>query len=341
MVAMGCILVAITPLYDGWLLHAPAAFNRQAHLIQFGLEIPCCLLALATMLWPRARPWSQWFVAICITAVALGMVWQRTIGIRYSFVFPHNFVGLPIIAGFLLSGLRLFFFLPWAVFATVAACIADVYSFGPSGSIIYGMVSNVMLLALATVGGYYVEHLNRRSWLQRKLLESQAVADPLTGLYNRREFSRISNGFVRQAARDNKPVAVMMLDVDCFKAYNDHYGHAAGDVCLQKIGEALSTAARRPLDLHARIGGEEFAVIWFDADAPSVERLTQRVVEAVAGLAIPHQHSVCANVVTASVGALWCRPACGTSVDELLAKADALLYRAKHSGRNQACFEQQ
>lgn len=331
---LSVLLIGATPLYDGWLLHAPDEFNRIAHRLQFILEIPPLLLALGLSYAPKLRRWAAPTTVIALTAVAAGLIAQRIIGARLGFAFPHNFASIVVAGGFLLAGLRMWFLLPSALLILVANGVAEFYAYGYGGERIYEVMSIGFMFSLSLAGACYVEYLARSNWLRRKLLARQAASDPLTGLSNRREFLRLFERLLRQAAREQRAIAVMMVDVDHFKAYNDHYGHPAGDDCLRKIGAALRNAARRPLDVQARIGGEEFVVVWFDPEQAAAPRLAEAACAAISALGIPHAHSSCASVVTVSAGLLWLRPARDMSVVELLEQADRLLYDAKRGGRN-------
>lgn len=125
-----------------------------------------------------------------------------------------------------------------------------------------------------------------------------------------------------------------MIDVDFFKRYNDRYGHQAGDACLQAVARAVQQALLRGTDLVARYGGEELAVILPDTDADGIRVVAERVVAAVAALGLPHAESDAAPQVTVSVGAVSAVPDQRDTGAQLLASADAALYRAKAAGRN-------
>jgi diguanylate cyclase (GGDEF)-like protein len=129
-----------------------------------------------------------------------------------------------------------------------------------------------------------------------------------------------------------------MVDIDHFKAYNDYYGHLAGDDCLQRVARTLETVVARPGDLAARYGGEEFALVLPDTDN-GARILGERCRAAVADLQIPHQASPLLPVVTASVGVATTIPRPGSTPEELIVRADQALYRAKLLGRNQVLTE--
>ncbi len=171
-------------------------------------------------------------------------------------------------------------------------------------------------------------------------LEGLALQDSLTGLANRRHFDAALDGEARRARRAETALALVMIDVDHFKAFNDSYGHPAGDVCLRRIAGAISGMLRRPGDLAARYGGEEFALILPGADIAAARDIAQRIVQAVHGLAIEHAASAQGSVtISAGVASYTPMPEDGDNL-HLLALADRALYTAKESGRDRVCVHE-
>jgi len=166
---------------------------------------------------------------------------------------------------------------------------------------------------------------------QRDLLEQRALVDQLTGVANRRAFDEALQRRWQAALSERTPVLLMLIDVDHFKQFNDHYGHGAGDDCLRRIGAALHTEFAQSGQLAARVGGEEFALLLDSGDAAEH---AQRLLRVVHALAIPHAHSATAAHVSVSAGAIECLPAAYDSPRALLEAADQLLYQAKREGRN-------
>ncbi len=165
-------------------------------------------------------------------------------------------------------------------------------------------------------------------------LEELSLLDPLTGVANRRRFDAALELEWRRQARAEKPLSLLLLDVDCFKAFNDSRGHLQGDRCLQRVGELLREAALRAGDLAARYGGEEFAVLLTNAGADAALSVAERLRARLEALGIPHPASAVAPVVTASVGLATRLPSRAGSPLDLIAAADEALYRAKREGRN-------
>ncbi len=158
--------------------------------------------------------------------------------------------------------------------------------------------------------------------------------DALTGIANRRHFETVLDSEWRRAARTGSPLSLLMADVDSFKAYNDTYGHPAGDACLKQVAYALQSGLRRAGDLLARYGGEEFVVILPDMPLDQAAAMAEELRLRLRAMQIPHAAAFSAPVVTVSFGAAVCRPQEGGTPAGLVAAADRALYRAKKAGRN-------
>nr|WP_315246206.1 diguanylate cyclase [uncultured Albidiferax sp.] len=167
---------------------------------------------------------------------------------------------------------------------------------------------------------------------QRKELERLASRDGLTGIANRRSFDESLQVVCQLAARRKEAIGISMIDVDFFKQYNDLYGHPAGDDALRRIAQVVASFARRPYDLAARYGGEEFVLLL--PAVPDMDQLLERLRTDVMALGLPHAGSDVASVVTISIGAVNIRAGGRHDPALLLEQADAMLYQAKHQGRN-------
>ncbi|MGQ9426367.1 diguanylate cyclase [Gilvimarinus sp. F26214L] len=165
-------------------------------------------------------------------------------------------------------------------------------------------------------------------------LQALSQRDGLTELFNRRTYEDKARSQWHISTRAHEPVAVLMIDVDHFKEYNDYYGHQAGDTCLQQVAAALSAALHRPADILARYGGEEFIVFLPGTSRAGARTVAHSLRSAVKSLAIPHASSQSADVVTVSIGAAVTDRTTGLSEQELAREADNALYRAKAKGRD-------
>jgi diguanylate cyclase (GGDEF)-like protein len=176
--------------------------------------------------------------------------------------------------------------------------------------------------------------------IQKELREANAmlnelsVRDGLTGLYNRRHFDTVLETELRRAARNLKPISLLIIDVDCFKALNDSYGHQRGDDCLRKVAQVLKESPRRGYDIAARYGGEEFVLLLPDAVAGAARATAESICQGVQALRIENLGSTVADVVTVSIGVCCENPHIGDKSEEFVRKADAALYAAKRLGRN-------
>jgi len=169
---------------------------------------------------------------------------------------------------------------------------------------------------------------------QRRLLEHLAHMDGLTELANRRRFDEIYASEWQRASRHAHSLSVALLDIDCFKQYNDHYGHPAGDRALRAVARAAHGAMRRPCDVAARYGGEELVLLLPETDAAQALYVAEGIRAAVAQMLIPHEHSVASPVLTVSIGGATLPLGAQESAAALFEAADAALYRAKEAGRN-------
>lgn len=160
-----------------------------------------------------------------------------------------------------------------------------------------------------------------------------SITDPLTGLPNRRRLDDFLTTTLQLAQRTNSFISVMIADIDHFKAYNDNYGHLQGDFCLKMIAEALRSTVKRSVDLVARYGGEEFVIILTDTDSAGAAVMAEKLRVSVKELAIPHEFSPTASVVTISIGSITVETTT-ESFDTILNKVDQALYQAKREGRN-------
>ncbi len=165
-------------------------------------------------------------------------------------------------------------------------------------------------------------------------LQRLALVDSLTSLPNRRSLDKNLDFEWKRASREGKPLSTVLLDIDFFKAFNDTYGHLAGDACLKEVARTVQIASQRPADLTARYGGEEFAVLLPATEREGAVIVAERIRSEVERLGILHSASDINDVVTASIGVATMVPTLDVSPLELLSKADKALYQAKAGGRN-------
>jgi diguanylate cyclase (GGDEF)-like protein len=311
-----------------------AETNQLLDLIRLVTLAPILLFAIVLVhsdLYHRLYPLAS---LIAAPAFGAGIVAVAVIAAMH---------GLNLIATVVLTTIYIYFMLGMLFYAAFAAAIAVFASYliaaiiaGAPGPTV--LVDGAMLAGANIVGAmvcYTLERANRTSFLERRLLIETANRDGLTGIYNRRMFDEHLGRIWPQAIRDGAPLGLLLIDVDNFKAYNDYYGHQAGDERLKSVGWCLSRVARRPFDIAARYGGEEFAIVLYDARRDHVEEAAKRVQADIEALAIPHLASSSpARHLTVSIGAACIAPAGERSPAGFIQLADEALYAAKERGRN-------
>ncbi|MFW6359242.1 MAG: diguanylate cyclase, partial [Chroococcales cyanobacterium] len=165
-------------------------------------------------------------------------------------------------------------------------------------------------------------------------LHQLASLDGLTQVANRRHFDDYLASEWKRLTRQQEPLSLILCDIDFFKRYNDTYGHQAGDTCLKKVAQALSSAAKRPGDLVARYGGEEFVLVLPHTNHEGAMSVAEDIHATIHGLAIPHAASVVSDIITISLGVASLIPQQSLFPEVIIRAADQALYQAKERGRN-------
>ncbi len=271
----------------------------------------------------------------CIIGLGLGAASVVAIAHTVDMTYPYEGLLLVCMAAYFLVGLRL----SEALASSLVVLLAYLLLESLAGLPIPRLINNGLFLLfgnlMGAVGCYLLEFKSREHFLVSRLMRVLADHDSLTGLHNRRSFDRQLERLWRQAQREDKRLALLLCDIDHFKAYNDCYGHQAGDNVLQRVGAVLADAARRPLDMSVRLGGEEFAVLLYDITDEQARERAEALRLALEKLGIRHERSDTAAMVTMSVGVSCLLPAQEWDVGQLYERADRSLYEAKAFGRNQ------
>lgn len=319
-------------LLDHWLLGQ--SWQLPGDLIRFGLQIPIILLCLA--LTTESRYERAYIPAIKLGAPLFG------IGSVIMATSAPEAQAALLASRLVLAAFFFYFMLGLSFHAALRANIVMLVAY-PIAAWVNGVppaIAGYCLFVLscanlfAGAGSYALEHANRLAFLERKLLADVARHDGLTGLLNRAAFDAELRRIWDGATRTREPVALLMLDIDHFKAYNDRYGHPAGDRCLREVAAICRQAARRPRDVMARYGGEELIAVLPGADRAHALATGQAIVEAVAAMGLPHAASPTAAHVTVSVGIAVREANEEISAEALVRSADDALYAAKSQGRN-------
>lgn len=324
-------LLALAAAVDLTVLNAVPL--SQVALGWLGVVIPACL-ALALTSWSRLYqrlylPAARLLLPVIAVVSAVGVADRRLAGHPDLFYFLTSFS----IAVFFLGGQLFREALLVDAFMVGALGLALAHAGWPAADVVYSVT---VLIITSAVGAFVyqgVERQLRTSFLERGLLGEMVARDGLTGLKNRGAFDDDYARLWQQATRDRRSLALLLIDVDHFKAYNDRYGHQAGDRALRHVAQVTQRFARRPLDIAARYGGEEFLVALYDLGAEYVREIAEELREAIQALGIPHDDSP-AGVVTASIGVSIVSPRPGRSPAGAVQLADEALYAAKRGGRN-------
>ena len=211
---------------------------------------------------------------------------------------------------------------------------ADVYLKKPINAVqLLGQIRALERISDMKAG---LNKLNLELQSVNRVLENMARLDGLTQIPNRRSFDERIEIEIARCFRNQSPLSLMICDIDCFKQYNDTYGHLAGDNTLQKVAKAIEGTFHRATDLVARYGGEEFVVLLPDTGVDDAYRMTANMLDAVEQLGIPHKSSRAVDRVSISIGVASADGQTPLSKTELIENADEALYQAKETGRNRA-----
>ena len=191
--------------------------------------------------------------------------------------------------------------------------------------------------AISLVNARLYESLEQKVELRTEELRQLSMRDGLTGIANRRSFDERVAVELRRARRSHAPLSLLMMDIDHFKQYNDHYGHFAGDECIKAVTSALTVAVSRTSDLVARYGGDEFAILLPETDAAAAAQVAESCLRAVTELCIPHGNSPVGEFISISIGGCTLAGAAEATPATLITRADQALYQAKREGRARHC----
>lgn len=273
------------------------------------------------------------FFGLCVVANDLIAMPQ---GISF---FPA--IVLTVFGIYLLLGLLFVPALLSGIFVLAAYVAGAWHQHLPVDELIYNTTVLLFSNGLGATACYSLERLRRRAFLETLLLSEMANRDGLTGIYNRRAFDENLNRLWQEAVREQRPLALLLVDIDHFKAYNDYYGHQAGDQCLQQVAHILMHVCRRPLDFTARYGGEEFAIVLYDARREYVEELAANIQSELRQLGLNHPASPVAQLLTLSIGAVYVVPDAQRTLFGFVQLADEALYAAKDAGRDRIIVKAQ
>jgi len=338
------LVVALTTtlgfaIIDHWLLVGPRL--ARPDIWRFGLQLP---LVLIMMVLSTPRLYMRWYQAAIQTAAPLFGVGTVLMAVEAT---PAQ---LPLVAARLLLVAFFFYFMLGLSFRAALRCNVLLIAAYSTAALLGAIATPVAIYSLWVlfcanlIGGagcYALEYANRVAFLERRRLAEVATHDGLTGLLNRAALEEEARSLWQHAQVARLPVSVMLIDIDHFKAYNDRYGHQAGDRCLQEVAAAIRMAVRRrPLDVVARYGGEEIAAILVGGDRADASSAAERALKAVADLGIAHSGSTTRPYVTVSIGVTSVDPGGSYSHEHAVRFADIALYASKERGRDGWSFHE-
>jgi diguanylate cyclase (GGDEF)-like protein len=282
-------------------------------------------------LWMRQLAGVVCALLVALTSLAIAEIGRRSAqpaiagGQFVVILFAYLFLGLRYTVAVATSFSLVAIFLGFALFA------------GDRGApvVIYAAYNLMFFSVVCAIGAGQLERARRRDFLNERILVYRAGIDELSGLANRRSFDRKLGELWENATENHASLALMMIDIDHFKPYNDHYGHQAGDKTITRVAGVLQKQLGRPEDFVARYGGEEFVAVLTDVKPAAARQLAERIRASVLSEGIEHQKSSAGPHVTVSIGLAYVEPhATDRSRQGLIQMADEALYSAKGEGRN-------
>ena len=307
--------------------------------LRLGVLCPLLLFLAAAISLPVARRYYTEIMSVGVTLVGFVVTYITHVAALAGASYALAGLVLVVLFGCLFLGL-LFNVAIGVAALLIGAHLVNGLMVGLPIDILSYMTA--ILGAAAVIGSiatYNLEYALRTNFLETRQLNELAERDGMTGLYNRRLFDDYIHRIWRQSRRDDVVVAILFVDIDFFKIFNDLYGHQAGDDCLKNVANCIARGAKRPLDFSARYGGEEFVVVLYGAPDNYTRDMAEQIRRDVLDLAIPHAGSQAAKFVTVSVGLSMARPRSTRSLAGAIQMADEALYQAKREGRNRVSFK--
>jgi len=310
------------------------AVNRTLDLIRLAMFTPILAIGLVVVYSPLYQRLYPLVSQLGAPTFGIGVTVLAVIAASH---------GVSLIATVVLVSIYIYFMLGMTFYSAVGSSLLVFASYFISAaavglSVQVQVIDGGVLIFTNVIGAmvcYTLERATRTNYLEERLLIETASRDGLTGIHNRRLFDEHVDRIWPQATRDRASLGLLLIDIDHFKAYNDYYGHQAGDECLRQVAWCLSRCSRRPLDTTARYGGEEFAIVLYEADRSHVEDAARRIQAEIESLNIVHAASPATiKRLTVSIGAACIMPKAGRTHYGFIQLADEALYDAKERGRN-------
>ncbi len=308
---------------------------QPIYLLRLGVACPALVLILAATMIPELHRHYQWIASGSV--IATGMSVMIMSGLAAAAGMPQFQMGDVLVVVYAILFLGLMF---RAVAIVAIALMAGFVGIGlylglSAEHLVFASCVMFATTLMSVLSAVRIERLLRANFIENRLLNDIAERDGLTGLYNRRMFDSLTSRLWLQAKRKGEALQVILVDIDHFKAFNDLYGHQAGDACIRRVATIIERAAKRPFDFCARYGGEEFALVLYAPSGTDPTTLPEQIRRETLALAIPHVAAE-NKLLTVSIGSATAEPDTKRSLAGLIQTADEALYRAKQLGRNRA-----
>jgi len=322
---------------------------QMSVIYRLGIITPLAVASFV-VLWNNPRPWIRESMEALLTVmIAAGLLYLVTTSQSAMAVHAHYSMLLVLVFPAIIQRVRFWYALSASivVIAMYALTIPHIYLM--QSSIVFGAVLTLSTTTmLSLIANWKLERDERRAYLTslREKLRAQtllvaneelsaiSMRDPLTGLANRRRLEEFVGALGGPPHESHKPIVFMMLDIDHFKRFNDHYGHQAGDDCLKMVAEIIGNNLRAGSDLAVRLGGEEFLAVLPESNLFEGVQIAERIRSDIERHAVEHANSPTAPVVTVSIGVAVVRANAHLDFAEAIMAADEALYAAKQQGRN-------
>ena len=331
---LGVLLVIAVCTMDIVLM--PAEFSVKAVPIRILLMLSTFGGALAITFIARWRRWHTPAVTISALVSGIGTILIGAIAARSGVQFVQWAAIFITFYTYLVLGLPFKYSIAGALPIFLTYLTLGVVVGAPMNKLAYGTLFLLFSNLVGMYASFTLERNARQIYRSTQQLKQLAQIDGLTKIHNRRMLDEYLRRIWKQARRDQVSLALLIIDIDFFKRYNDSYGHQAGDNCLRRVAAVLSESVHRPLDFVARYGGEEFTIVLYGPTAAYVRKFSDDVLARIAKLKIEHEGSAVSPTVSVSIGAAVLSPDTFRSVDDALKFADDALYEAKARGRNKA-----
>lgn len=315
-------------------LTLPPAVHRETLQVRLLVALPALLAVWAATYRPGLFGYMQTVMGAAGFLVANAVVLILWIARREGALLPYEGILLVTLFIYFLLGLRLIGALVCGWTSCIAYVLMERHVGLEGDELLYNAMFLISANIIGSVGAYFSDASSLENYKAEQALQQLAERDFLTGLYNRRVMQERASGLFAQAKREQRSVAVALMDVDFFKLYNDLYGHGEGDEVLRRVAASIQASTRRPLDFTARYGGEEFVGVWYDLSATDGRERVEEIIRRVRELGIAHRCSSAAEVVTMSAGVVCCGPGETFDLQQCLQRADVALYQAKAQGRD-------